>query len=479
MLFNSYYFILIFLPITWCIYFGLNAVKKYKMAQVSLVVASLFFYGYYNWYYLSIICVSIIVNYGIDKIIRGGVGYYKHRKSILILGVAFNIGLLLYFKYTNFFIENINYIFHTDIFVQQILLPLGISFYTFQQIGFLVDVYKEEIGDIQLDFVDYAEFVSFFPQLVAGPIVSKELIYQIKDLSKRKIDFDNMARGLAFFAVGLSKKVILADTFAKGVNWGFENISMMSSVDAVIVMLSYTFQIYFDFSGYSDMALGLAGMFNFKLPINFNAPYQSYDILEFWQRWHMTLTGFLQKYIYIPLGGNRKGKAHTYLNVFIVFLISGFWHGANWTFVVWGALHGAASVLNRVFKKQWDMLHGGFRWICTFMFINLTWLVFRADNLFQAKEMVGKIFSGKMGSVSTELAAKFSLIEIIVLNYTFSQMYLIFVFLTVAFFIVLKLCPVCMKKFRANIWDCIGVTILLVWSILSLAGESEFIYFGF
>lgn len=480
MLFNSYYFILLFLPFTICIYFWLNTLEKYRLAQVSLVAASLFFYGYYNWYYLSIICVSIVVNYSIAKIqFRLGGGYNKQRKGILILGVAFNIAILLYFKYTNFFIDNINAVFHTDFFVEQILLPLGISFYTFQQIGFLVDVYREETEDIQFEFWDYAEFVSFFPQLVAGPIVSKDLIYQIKDTSRRKVDFDNMARGLMLFTIGLFKKVILADTFAKAVNWGFSDISAMSSLDAVIVMLSYTFQIYFDFSGYSDMALGLAQMFNFELPLNFNAPYQSYDILEFWQRWHMTLTGFLQKYIYIPLGGNRKGKLRTYLNVLIVFLVSGFWHGANWTFVVWGMLHGVASVLNRIFKKQWDKLYFAFRWICTFVFINLTWLVFRANTLIQAKEIVGKVFSMEVGSVSKELSAKFSLIEMKALSLTFAQNYAMYVFLLLGFFIVFKIRPYCMRRFKPSIWNYFGVMILLVWSIISLAGETDFIYFGF
>lgn len=396
-----------------------------------------------------------------------------------MLGIIFNVALLLYFKYTNFFIDNINFIFRTDVFVKHILLPLGISFYTFQQIGFLVDIYWKETDSFQLEFLDYAEFVSFFPQLVAGPIVSKDLIYQIKDLSKRKIDFDNMSGGLALFVVGLFKKVILADTFAKAVNWGFADISGMNRVDALIVMLSYTFQIYFDFSGYSDMALGLAGMFNFKLPFNFNAPYQSYDILEFWQRWHMTLTGFLQKYIYIPLGGNRKGKVRTYLNVLIVFLISGFWHGANWTYVIWGILHGVASVLNRIFKKQWDRLHGAFRWICTFMFINLTWLVFRADTLLQAKNVIWKIFTGEMGGVSEQIKLQFALIEIKLIHIGFANNYFIYVFLSLAIFIVLKFRSYCATRFRPNIWNCLGITVLLVWSVLSLASETDFIYFGF
>ncbi len=403
----------------------------------------------------------------------------------MILGLCFNIGLLLYFKYTNFFIDNINVIFHTNIFLKKILLPLGISFYTFQQIGFLVDVYRDESKEWQIQFIDYAEFVTFFPQLVAGPIVSRDLIGQMRDLSKRKINYDNMAAGLALFAVGLFKKVLLADTFAKAVNWGFGNIGVMNSVDAIVVILSYTFQIYFDFSGYSDMALGLAEMFNFKLPLNFNSPYRAYDILTFWQRWHMTLTGFLQKYIYIPMGGNRKGRLRTYLNVMVVFLISGLWHGANWTFVVWGTLHGIASVLNRIFKKQWDCLPGIFRWAGTFIFLNLTWVIFRADSLSQAGRVLMKVVSGGVGRISGELAAKFSLMETELINYLFAQNYVLsrtymgIVFLLIGFFTIFVIRPCCMKKFRPCIRNFWGTMILLVWSILSLAGESDFIYFGF
>ena len=206
MLFNSYYFIFVFLPLTWLGYFRLNYLRKYKSAQAFLVTASLIFYGYYNWYYLTIICVSIFVNYIVIKSIGGDTRY---RKSILVGGIIFNIFLLLIFKYTNFFVDNINHIFHTDFFVVQILLPLGISFYTFQQIGFLLDSYRGEMKDLQLKFLDYAEFVSFFPQLVAGPIVSGELISQLNDLSKRRIDFDNMAFGLRLFAIGLFKRFCL------------------------------------------------------------------------------------------------------------------------------------------------------------------------------------------------------------------------------------------------------------------------------
>lgn len=478
MLFNSYYFVLIFLPLVWCGYFGLNQIGKYKPAQIFLVAASLFFYGYYNWYYLGIICVSIVINYVITKSM-GDERFDRHRTKILALGIVFNVGLLLYFKYTNFFVDNINALFHTGIMVKKILLPLGISFYTFQQIGFLADVYRTETRGLKLDFWDYAEFVAFFPQLVAGPIASKDLIEQMKDPIRRKADPDHVAAGLMLFAVGLFKKVLIADTFSRGVNWGFSNVAEMNSIEAIIVMLSYTFQIYFDFSGYSDMALGLAEMFNFELPVNFNAPYRACSIVEFWQRWHMTLTTFLQKNIYIPLGGKRKGRARTCLNVLIVFLISGFWHGANWTFVVWGLLHGVASVLNRLFRRQWERLHAAVRWVCTFLFVNVTWIIFRADSMRQAWQFIGRIFTGGIGRVSELLVTRFPLIESEVLNVSLAQHYAIWAFLLFGFASMFNARPYCTRQFKPSVYNCLGTMILLVWSVLSLAGRSEFIYFGF
>lgn len=237
----------------------------------------------------------------------------------------------------NFFLEKVNSLFHMDFKIMQIVLPLGISFYTFQQISFLIDTYKE---NITYKFIDYAEFVCFFPQLVAGPIVSHDMIAQFKDKERKRINFDNISRGLFLFSTGVLKKIIIADTFAKAVDWGFSNVGTMSSLDAIIVMIAYTFQIYFDFSGYSDMAVGLAAMFNINIPCNFDAPYQADSIIDFWKRWHITLTQFLRKYIYYPLGGSKKGRERTYFNIFIVFFISGIWHGANWTFIVWRIIHG-------------------------------------------------------------------------------------------------------------------------------------------
>lgn len=265
------------------------------------------------------------------------------RKFCVILGIFFNVSLIFYYKYYDFFIENINTAFGLNMNLKGMLLPLGISFFTFQQISFVLDSYKHETDDY--NFIEYSAFVTFFPQLVAGPIVlHNEMIPQFRNDGTRKLQLENITNGLCLFILGLGKKVLIADVFGYAVDWGYSNLDLVSSIDAMIIIVSYAIQIYFDFSGYCDMASGIALMFNFRLPINFDSPYQSQSIIEFWGKWHMTLTRFLRKYIYFPLGGSREGRIRTYANIMIVFLISGIWHGANWTFIVWGCLHGGAIV---------------------------------------------------------------------------------------------------------------------------------------
>lgn len=493
MLFNSYIFILLFLPITWGIYFILNSYNCYKAAQICLIIASLIFYGFYNWHYLLVIMGSIVVNYIIAVLghflnnrtlnvfwNRGGIRF----GSLLIsLGIIWNIGVLFYFKYMNFFLENVNSIFCTDYKILKIVLPLGISFYTFQQISFLIDTYKE---NIVYKFEDYAEFVCFFPQLVAGPIVSHNVIAQFKDVERKKINFDFISRGLFLFSIGLFKKIIIADTFAKAVDWGFSNVGVMSSMDAIIVMIAYTFQIYFDFSGYSDMAVGLAAMFNIDIPCNFNAPYQADSIIDFWKRWHITLTKFLRKYIYYPLGGSKRGKGRTYFNIFIVFLISGIWHGANWTFIIWGMIHGIANIFNRIFDEVWRKIWGWLRWGCTFIFLCITWMIFRAESLKQAGDFMHRIFSGFTIQVTHELAECFVLPEIDLLtyvlnihDYNITSYIIMFFIMLIAFGIVVKVKPFVQQIFQSKISNLLGTIVCLVWSVFSLADNSIFIYFGF
>lgn len=354
MLFNSYIFILLFLPLSLVGYFVLNKFHKYTVANIFLIVMSLWFYGYYNPKYLLVISCSIVINFGISYVINNSKGT-NLKKFMLAIGIIGNAASIFYFKYFDFFLTNINRAFDKSFELRYIVLPLGISFFTFQQISYLVDTYKGQTKDY--GFIEYALFVVYFPQLIAGPIVlHKETIPQFRDEQNRKFNYSNMAKGVYIFSVGLFKKVLIADTFGKAVTWCFQDLTMISSADAVIMSLCYTFQLYFDFSGYCDMAIGIGSMFNIKLPQNFNSPYKATSIVDFWVRWHMSLTRFLREYVYFPLGGSKKGKARTYLNIMIVFLVSGIWHGANWTFILWGVLHGVLNCLTRACDKLWKKL---------------------------------------------------------------------------------------------------------------------------
>lgn len=382
MLFNSYIYIFLFLPIVAFVYFFLNKQRLVTMAKIWLVFASFMFYTYWNPKYLSILIFSIIFNFAIGSSFN-----YKNiktkisSKAILIFGIIVNLLLLGYFKYMDFFIENLNAICKTDISLFKIVLPLGISFFTFQQITYLVDSYKNETKEY--DFLNYALFVSFFPQLIAGPIVHhKEMIPQFQNIKTKVINHKNLILGMFIFTLGLFKKVVLADTFSTYVNTGFgiDNISML---EAWITSLSYTLQIYFDFSGYCDMAIGSALLFNIKLPMNFNSPYKSESIQEFWSRWHITFSRFLKEYIYFPLGGSKKGEVKTYSNILVTFLVSGFWHGANWTFILWGILHGIGLCINRLFRKTKISFYGWINVLITFISINFLWVIFRAENISQ------------------------------------------------------------------------------------------------
>ena len=410
MLFNSYLFVFLFLPLSVSGYFILNHYKWHRAALLELALMSFLFYAYNNVTYVLLLGISILCNWGIACLLNR-IKKYRFRKIVLFSGILLNVGSIFYFKYFDFFIGNFNVLFGTDFELRNIILPLGISFFTFQQISYLVDTERGETKDYC--FIEYAAFVSFFPQLVAGPIVlHSEIIPQFRDEKRHYFDHESFSNGIYRFAVGLFKKVIIADTFGKAVTWGWSNTDMMTSLEIMIVMLSYTFQIYFDFSGYCDMAMGIGKMFHIELPANFNSPYQSCSIIEFWKRWHMTLTRFLRNYIYFPLGGSRKGKIRTYINIMIVFLISGLWHGANWTFVIWGLCHGLAQVLNRIFATSWEKCHQAFQWLCTFAFVNVMWLLFRAENVKQAVMLLKQMLKMESFTISRELCDSFILPEI-------------------------------------------------------------------
>ncbi|MCP4410143.1 MAG: MBOAT family protein [Gammaproteobacteria bacterium] len=346
MLFNSYFFIFLFLPVTLLVFYKLNEYSS--QAAISwLVIASLFFYGWWNPTYIGLIVLSILFNFIVSEVMSAPkVANFK--KLLLIFGISGNLLLLAYFKYANFFVDNVNHIFELGISLETIILPLAISFFTFQQIAFLVDNYQSKSNEHS--FIHYCLFVTFFPQLIAGPIVHhKEMMPQfVKGITQSK-NFENLAVGLTIFSIGLFKKVLIADNLAAVADKPFDAAAagvILTFFEAWIASFAYAFQLYFDFSGYSDMAIGIARMFGIKLPINFNSPYKATSIIDFWRRWHITLSRFLKDYLYIPLGGNRRGNIRRYVNIFITMLLGGLWHGASWNFVIWGALHGFYLMLN-------------------------------------------------------------------------------------------------------------------------------------
>ena len=485
MLFNSYIFILFFLPLALAGYFLLNYLNKMQWANIWLIAMSLWFYGYFNIYYLPIICFSILMNYLLSKVILKT--EFVHKKLFTAIGISANIAIIFYFKYFDFFIENVNTLFGRSFELRHIVLPLGISFFTFQQISYLVDSYRGETKEYH--FIEYALFVSFFPQLVAGPIVlHEEMIPQFRDISKRKYSSENMANGIYVFAIGLFKKVLIADIFGKAVTYGFETLDTLTSMELMLVSIFYTLQLYLDFSGYCDMAIGIGHMFNIELPLNFNSPYKATSIIEFWDRWHMSLTRFLRKYIYYLLGGSRKGRLRTYVNILIVFLISGIWHGANWTFIFWGVCHGIANCINRAGLKIWERINIVVRWIVTFGFVNCMWIFFRSDTIEQAWNMIRKIGHLDSFTIHEGLYSCFDLLEFKALeeqsrflNFLSESIpgFHMWLYLLAVAVALWKLRDCAAVKFKTGICQAVLSVICLVWSIMSLEGVSVFLYFNF
>ncbi|MBG6158888.1 D-alanyl-lipoteichoic acid acyltransferase DltB (MBOAT superfamily) [Labrenzia sp. EL_159] len=387
MVFSSLEFIYLFLP---PVLLGYLVLRHYRWENGIiwwLILASLAFYGWWTPIYLPLLLGSVVINFGFHRILRT-----VRDRFILICGIVFNLGLIAVFKYADFFIGNANFFAGSDIPLLHLVLPLAISFFTFQQISFLIDTYK---GDVtECDFPRYMLFVVFFPQLIAGPIVmQKETIPQFNLPVFRNKLVLNLAVGSTLFAIGLFKKIVLADGIAPYANSVFNLAETTSGVPfeaAWIGALAYTFQLYFDFSGYCDMALGLARLFGIRLPVNFNSPYKATSISDFWRRWHITLSHFLRDYLYIPLGGNRSGPVRRYGNLMITMLLGGLWHGASWTFVFWGGLHGAYLAINHGWsalvaagyvpsilpKSVGNLLSRGI----TLLAVVVAWVYFRAES---------------------------------------------------------------------------------------------------
>ncbi len=393
MLFNSYIYLFFFLPLMVLGYFMLNRGRMILPAKGYLVVGSLAFYSWWNWTYLPLILLSVFFNYSLGTVLCPERREVRvSRKCLLAVGIALNVGALGYFKYSDFFIENCNLWFGSQIPLLELALPLAISFFTFQQIAYLVDSYSGQTREY--DFLNYSLFVTFFPQLIAGPIVHhKEMMGQFIGARGKLLNWRNCYYGLFILSLGLFKKVFIADTFAEWASAGFSASAQLSLVEAWCASLSYTMQIYFDFSGYTDMAIGSALFFNIKLPRNFNSPYMALSIQDFWRRWHMTLSRWLRDYVYIPLGGNRGTTAKVSIHLLLTFLIGGLWHGAGWTFLIWGTLHGFACVVFLLWSRQSLRLPKLLAWALTFLFVNITWVFFRADDWAQAMNVLHAMFA--------------------------------------------------------------------------------------
>jgi D-alanyl-lipoteichoic acid acyltransferase DltB (MBOAT superfamily) len=492
-LFNSFEYIFLFLPLVLLGYFSIARISSVA-ATAFLVLSSLVFYAYWNPIYLLLLLGSMTFNFHVGRhIIRSK---SRAKKLITGLGVLSNLGLLAYFKYCNFFIDNLNALVGSDISFLQLILPLAISFFTFQQIAYLVDSYKGKVEDY--DFATYALFVSFFPQLIAGPIVHhKEMMPQFLDIQNKYINWDNVAKGLLLFVLGLFKKLFIADNFAVWANAGFGASEGITFFQAWGASLSYSLQLYYDFSGYTDMAIGAALMFNICLPINFNSPYKAIDIQDFWRRWHMTLSRWLRDYVYIPLGGNLKSVPNTYVNLFVTFLLGGLWHGAGWNFIIWGALHGGALMLHRAWRGSQYKMPRNIAWLLMLLFVNLTWVFFRAEDFTIAKNMIEGMLGLNGIAVSHGFAQMWNYLIVFPSLYVEAKQSS-FIIPNVALFFILFFGWVTLKMpntmniagfveykgkwiFNPSVKIACGLAFLFLVSIVLLAANdySEFLYFNF
>ncbi|MDY6783398.1 MAG: MBOAT family O-acyltransferase [Cyanobacteriota bacterium] len=492
MLFNSYAFIFAFLPITLIVFFSLTRLRLLRAALLWLMAASLFFYGYWKPIYLPLMLVSIGTNYFIGRRIEGVKLATPKAKTLLIVGVGFNLALLGYYKYADFFLSSLGGLLPVTFDRLNIFLPLAISFYTFTQIAYLVDAYRGETKEYQYDLFSYTLFISFFPQLIAGPILRyNELLPQFRRLRNFCFNPKNMAMGVTLFILGLFKKVAIADNLSPWVAPVFDNASNVTFLEAWVGALAYTFQLYFDFSGYSDMAIGLGWMFNINLPLNFNSPYKSISIIDFWRRWHITLSHFLRDYLYIPLGGNRLGKARQYANLILTMLLGGLWHGAGWTFIIWGGLHGLFLVINHLWRRLSIVLPKMLGWILTFVAVVNSWVVFRAptfsaggailQTMWGIKPLtVPSAYQGLLKPVSGILNLKFqSWQDLIYFPELGGQKSVLVLLGLLIFVVVVPNTHEVMNKFKPSLWIAIAVGTLATFCFLSLNRVSEFLYFQF
>ncbi len=485
MLFNSYTFILLFLPVTFAAYFILNRKKLTLAAKIWLVSASLFFYGYWNPVYIPLILGSILFNYAVGFTLIRKRSHLILSRWVLIVGIAGNLSLLAFFKYMDFFIANINALSSLNLKILHITLPLGISFFTFTQIAFLVDTSRGTAREYS--FLNYSLFVTFFPHLLAGPIIHhKEMMPQFDDLRNKIPNNKHIAQGLALFLLGLFKKVVIADALAGWASPGFDVAPTLGLIEAWITSLSYTLQLYYDFSGYTDMALGASLLFNIKLPVNFNSPYQSLTLQEFWRRWHITLGRFVRDYIYIPLGGSKVPERVLILNILITFFLVGLWHGAGWTFVIWGLLHGLGLLIFHFWQKTSFRLPRWVAWFITFNFVNAAWVFFRARTFSDAMKVL-KGMTGLTGVTLPEaLAPHLATLKLYGVEFgrvltTLRWDGRTFSILVVFFFLAVfsRNSGEMVERLRPSWRTVTALAVISLYAISDLQKTSEFIYFNF
>ncbi|MFD2614005.1 MBOAT family O-acyltransferase [Paenibacillus gansuensis] len=482
MLFNSYPFLFLFLPVSLVVYFVMNRFNWYNGARLWLAACSLFFYSYWDVKYLPLILCSILFNFLIGTTLtKTAEKPDSQRKWILITGIVVNVSLLIYYKYADFFITNINTVAGTQLTLLKLILPLGISFFTFTQIAYLVDAYRRQVKEY--NFINYVLFVTFYPHLIAGPILHhKEMMPQFADRENKRFNMNNASLGIFIFVLGLCKKVVIADNFAPIATNGFNQAASLGFVESWVTSLAYTLQLYFDFSGYSDMAIGIALLFNVRLPINFDSPYKALSIQDFWRRWHMTLSRFLRDYIYIPLGGNRKGPFRTYFNLAATFIIGGIWHGAGWTFIVWGVMHGGGQVIHRLWGKLGIHMPKWLAWFITFQFINVTWVFFRAENLTQAMNVL-KGMAGLHGmDLPSFFATRLNLASLKSYGVEFaavSPLKLAMIALFVLVCVLFKNTNQLSDNMKPKWSTAIVLAAVFVYSLLNFNQISEFLYFNF
>ena len=489
MLFNSYVFILAFLPVFLIAFYKLrekaNSDSKYRDAcNWLIVVASLVFYAPFGVRNLLVLVGSIAVNAvlaAIRKSQRGrfSLTHYDESErtapidSFMWMAVIINIVALLFFKFNGVF------------------FPIAVSFYTFNQISYQVDLHRGEIKEFKL--VDYLAYILFFPKLLQGPLMGyRDFESELEKAEKAVFDYETIMRALFLLSMGLFKKVILADTFGQAVNFGYENVAGLGSLEAILVAVFYSFQLYFDFSGYCDMASAVCMMMGFELPMNFNSPYKAVNIIDFWKRWHITLTKFFTKYVYIPLGGNRKGTARLYLNLMIVFLLSGLWHGNGLNFIVWGAMHGVLYVITRAVTgdkdKRQNSILKPFKVLLTFIYVTLAWVFFRAATISDAITLIMRMFTGGHRRINTHLSSCFQLDEIwyvikvtpiMKLNFAWDICLWLFIIISVVMIFFMQNAVTIAGKAKIGVRTTIVTAVLLVWCILSFAGVSTFLYMNF